>query len=132
MIYRAIAGAVKNAADAHPHWPMHDRMRTSIAKRATGTLLAQMREHVGEAQVSSEKMRALPGSGPRIEARKTRVLRAKGEASGNLGRFPVRFLQTRLGFMVWQAKLNGDSARMQTLIEVLRLIAKLRKGETDL
>ena len=40
-IMRAVSGAVKNVADAHPDWNLDPRAAESIAKRAAGTLVSQ-------------------------------------------------------------------------------------------
>jgi hypothetical protein len=39
-IWRAEEGACRDASDSHPKWPMDPRLERSIAKRATGTILA--------------------------------------------------------------------------------------------
>lgn len=41
-IFRAVAGAVRNTANAHPDWNIKPEYAPSIAKRATGTLMAQL------------------------------------------------------------------------------------------
>lgn len=66
-IFRAVAGAVRNAADGHPKWRISRVMAHSIAKRATGTLTAQMREVLaaGPSESRADGASGLPGPSTR-------------------------------------------------------------------
>lgn len=126
-IYRAVAGAVKNTTDAHPKWAFNKNMRDSIAKRATGTLLALLRQSVGGV-MPSETVALI--TSPLSERSLARGPRPGSRKGGNAWRrFPrfrhVKALQNTLGIWVGRAKRSGDVARAETLIDVLRLIAKL-------
>lgn len=46
--YRIVYGAVKNVIDAHPEWNIDIKIAASIAKRAAGTLAAEMPRALAE------------------------------------------------------------------------------------
>jgi hypothetical protein len=132
LIFRAVAGAVKNAADAHPKWSITLIMARSIAKRATGTLTAQLPE------VLAARARALSSDGAASWLTGSGATPVHSHLSGRGGastprrtwRSPpnvLRKLHKRLGHATGQAKYAGDMARAATMIEVLRVISEMEK-----
>lgn len=125
-ILRAVEGAVRNAAHAHPDRPLDKHMARSIAKRAAGTLSAQW-AGVLAAKPSDSAGGHSPGPGPR-PPRPLRIVSGlgKGERRTLLRRSPLSFLQHRIGFLAGQARRSGLPDREAALVEVLRLIASMK------
>lgn len=137
LIFRAVFGAVKNAADGHPDWPLDATIARSIAKRATGTLTTLCGSDVLAARAPSER------AGRVHTPRPARVFgaarhggacpaRAKGasrrEAVKAVGRrSQLRLLHNAVGFLAGEAKRAGKVDRAEAMIDVLRLIAKARE-----
>lgn len=124
-IFRAVAGAARNAAHGHPKWKISSAMVNSIAKRATGTLTAQWREVL--AAGPSESCTA-PGAVSAHVDPTTLRRRARGSSGGctqeiGLRRSPLSFLHGKIGSMAGAARKAGLVDREQALTEVLRLIA---------
>ena len=136
-IFRAVAGAVRNAADGHPNWPITDTMAHSIAKRATGTITSQWRD-VLAANGPSEKAPVASGYGARelLGAARPRRVRRGAVQTGLSGpkrpspAFPrtakqtAKLIRNRLGAMAGDARRAGNTAREAGLVEALRFIAK--------
>lgn len=124
-IYRAVFGAVMNAAHAHQGEPV-EHLAASIAKRATGTLLAQWAGVL--AATRSKPVQ------PSISLHQ-RVVRSDGGASGEgvdrksqrppdwQGRPLASVLKRRIGDMAGQARKDGNSEREKAFVEVLRMIS---------
>jgi hypothetical protein len=115
LIYRAVAGAVRNVSHAHPRWPMHPSMAGSIAKRATGTLLALMPSVLAAGPVTQPSNHAgvwgqalAPAARRRLASRRRLVL-------------------TQLGRMAGEARHAGQTERLAVLVEVLRILAPRRR-----
>lgn len=134
QIFRAVAGAVKNAADGHKDWNLTQTMAHSIAKRATGTLTAQMRlvlaagpsenaRGVLPTQSSGAASLASPLSGGMEAQRGTSLLSAVRAAKR---RSPLRTLQSAAGALAGQAYKAGNFERHRALVECLRLIDEQR------
>ena len=127
-ILRAVAGAVRNVAHAHPDWNIHPLAAKSIAKRATGTLTAQWPDVLAAHSVPSEWVRnnvtaILP----------TFALVSKRRKGGDLGyprSLPLSRLWKTLASKVRAAKIAGQTERVETLIEVLKLIASMQTPKT--
>ena len=135
-IFRAVAGAVKNAADGHPDWKLSRRftktLALSVAKRATGTLTALAGPDVLAARLRSDKAEGVldtPSADalcPSLTRRKARGAsqRAKAGAGQSARRSPLKFLHNRIGAMAGAARHAGETEREEAFKEVLRLIAK--------
>lgn len=127
MIYRAVAGAVRNARHGHRDWPLNDTHARSIAKRATGTLLAQFREHVG-GDLPSEAAESLDIKSRRAARSLASSCRRGGGVAPVIRRLPyshrLKVLRNTLGAMVKEAKLAEQPIRVEALIDALRLVAK--------
>lgn len=136
LIYRAVFGAVKNAADGHPKWPLDETIARSIAKRATGTLTSLYGSDVLAARASSDMPNGVATSRAACvwvsrskSGKRTRMgspVRTAVKAAGR--RSQLRLLHNAVGFMAGEAKRASQPDRAAALIDVLRLIAKMQKG----
>lgn len=131
QIFRAVSGAVKNAVDGHKDWQITKTMAHSIAKRATGTLVAQMRPVLAakpsEAALDSpvttaSRPASLTDPWDRGKARRGPPLPKAVKAVR--WRSPLRTLHTSIGFLAGDARRAGNIERHQALVECLRLIAE--------
>ncbi len=123
-ILRVIEGVCKNVADAHPDYQISPRAAQSIAKRAAGTLTAQWPDVLAlrsAMSVSGERARFEPAVAPVSDFRKGPVRGSRQVSS----RAPLRALRKELQILVKPAKLSGQMERAETLIDVLKMIAKL-------
>lgn len=121
-ILRAVEGAVKNAADAHPEMLLTPRFARSVAKRAAGTLTAQWPDVLAAQSERSVSAAETPaGSGG---ARTSQVLRGSKRGSQKLYslRSPLRGLWKQFSIEVGEAKKAGQTERAETLIHVLKSI----------
>lgn len=115
-IYRAVHGAACNVAHAHPDWKVTQQIARSIAKRATGTLTAGWPEVLAARSMPSDRRRVTLSSPP-----------SRGPSLRLLGRrSPLPALWKQLSRMVWQAKRDGKTERVETLIEILKIIAAMQ------
>lgn len=126
-ILRIVEGAVKNACDAHPHLAISPQHRRSIAKRAAGTLSAQWPEVLAAGNQSSGSDVGSLSSSP-VTGRQTARRRPGGERSSTK-RFPLRRLIAELARPIRDLKLTGQTERVEAMIEVLRIIHRLRMDE---
>lgn len=117
LIYRAVRGAVRNAASAHPHWDIRPSMAGSIAKRATGTILALYRRPEGlAAPAPSERVAHL-----RLGRRERVASVAPGRRHSLLNEIHRTF-----GAMAGEARRAGNFERERAFVEVLRWAAEKR------
>lgn len=125
-IFRAVAGAVRNAADGHPKWKLSRVMATSIAKRATGTLVSQWPElAVRPSESCGKGPIACHGAHAELGGRRhARGASQLAPVKAGSRRSPLRFLHDRVGFMIGEAKRAGQKERAEALVEVIRLIAE--------
>lgn len=126
-IWRAIDGAVRNAAHGHPGWNLTRTMARSIAKRATGTLTAQWQEVLAaKPSERSGRLRGDHGNHAVLATgqRGRGASPVKGVATAPPRRSPLRLLHNRLGAMAGEARRAGQTDRHQALVEALRLIAE--------
>lgn len=132
-ILRAVAGAVKNVGDAHPEYGFNEYMARSIAKRACGTLTAQWPDVLAATTVKgfspSEKSGLLTYARGRSSSAQVCKPKPRGP-SHVLRRSPLRLLLRDLGIMASNARRAGDSARLEALADVLRLIDRLTRPNT--
>lgn len=134
QIYRAIAGAVRNAAHGHPNWPLRHEMARSIAKRATGTLTSQWREALAakpseSADFSLVRRKEGQICGSRPTERKSKGSVAETSRVGAKRRSPLRLLHNHLGALVKEAKHEGRTERVEALQDALRLLDRISRGE---
>lgn len=126
-VLRIVAGAVKNAADAHPNVRLTPTFASSVAKRAAGTLTAQWPDVLAAAAPSERPTSppcdgvgplALTDQGPR--RRPSKLVR----------RSPLSILWKRLSLLIGEAKRAGEHERAAALIEAIRLVDQLRREPT--
>lgn len=123
-ILRAVEGAVKNAADAHPEYRIDRRFCKSVAKRAAGTLTAQWPDVLAAGMPSEKAAGLLVGTGSRNLATQS----PKGERRGvfqHNKRPPLVLLRAQIVKIMHTEKQAGDVGRVSALIDVLRMIAEL-------
>lgn len=133
QILRIVEGSVINAMHAHPDYPYSERMARSIAKRAAGTLSAQL-----AGMLAAESLNGSPSERPvatlvhRRGQRGAKVVKRNAQGRGclSLRRHPrsSKFLVSSLGAMAKVARMMGQKEREETCIEILRLIAELKRG----
>ena len=126
---RAVAGAVKNALDAHPGWRAPKWLANSVAKRAAGTLTAGWPDVLAAQITPSENGRVggfLPTRPSQLRGPATKT--RGGGVSSCKGHLPRALLVTALARPLRQMK-KTDPVRAEVYVEVLKLIDKLAKGE---
>lgn len=127
-IFRAVAGAVKNAMHGHPAWQLDKTMARSIAKRATGTLSAEWRRALAVQSPSEQVVNPVrfsqptPSSTMRTGRMARGASRPLGVAKAPRRRSPLKLLHNKIGAMAGTAMHEGKPERAEALIEVLRLI----------
>jgi hypothetical protein len=124
-ILRAVEGAVKNTADAHPNWHFHPNIARAIAKRATGTLTAQWPD-VLAAQMSSLSAESHPSKAR--PARSHLFMGAQRGGSHGLRLSPLRKLHKEIGLLAGWARKAGHLQRSAAFVDVLRLIARMERA----
>lgn len=135
LVLRMIAGAVKNTADAHPEYQIDARFCRSVAKRAAGTLTGQwpavlaaraMPSNQGVSQVTTGHR----ASEPCMEHITGASQATKGHRRGAIsnGRSPLRSLWKTLSWKIGEAKRAGETQRAEALIEIIKVVAELRKA----
>lgn len=117
-IMRAVSGAVKNVADVHPDWKVHPRLAGSVAKRAAGTLTAEWPDVLAARLARRQERKFGHLLLPTPRRRPTHI--------GPV-RPPLKSLWARLTREVGPAKHAGQTERAETLIYVLRMIAKMQE-----
>lgn len=133
MVLRIVEGAVKNATDAHPELKISPRHRRSIAKRAAGTLTAQWPDVLAASRALSDSRAS--GHGTTGRGRVAHHAKPLGRGGTHflkaspLGRFPVREFIREISRPIRGLKEAGQTERAEALIDVLRLIHRLRSGE---
>lgn len=116
---RIIAGAVKNTADAH-NCPVPENFARSVAKRATGTLMAQWPDVLAAKSRQKADGREFPNSCRRgsepVEDR------AKGGRPRIIRRPPIRALWGKFASRMREIKINGTQEELEAHVKVLRLL----------
>jgi hypothetical protein len=124
-ILRAVEGAIKNAADAHPDIQLSPQHRRSIAKRAAGTLSSQWPEVLAASRGSSESGVALTRA--RVRCQTSHLAEAPGRERPQRRRpFPLRRLIAEVSRPIRDLKVAGQIERAEALVDVLRIIHRLR------
>lgn len=122
-ILRIVAGAVKNAGDAHPELKITPRFARSVAKRAAGTLSAQWPEVLAAKALpvgaDAENCRTARPSGSKC------MKAAKRGPTQRPSRSPLRLAHNRLGAMAAFARKAGHSARAAAFADALRVLANI-------
>lgn len=121
-VFNIVEGAVYNARDSHPNWPLDHRFVKSIAKRAAGTLTATWPEVLAAPTKPSDQPGAgygirVPGGG--ISDATTRSRR--GRVTPVLAR-SLKRLHVKVGVLAAQARYAGQSERYNALVDALRLV----------
>ena len=138
MVMRMIEGAVRNAAHAHPDYRLDDRIARGIAKRATGTITSQWRDVLAaplawsdgeDGETRNHHANGGSADGDRIARRPVIAgpSRVRG-ASHVLWRAPLHALHRALAHETGRATRSGQHERAAALIDVLRLIARMREA----
>lgn len=132
---RIVEGAVKNVADKDGATfdPYHAR---SIAKRAVGTLTAQMPEVLAATKIPSGWEAVSPGERPSHSAdiaqvamrlqRAHALKHARRVRSHSDRPDPLLRLERELRRQMWGIKAREETEKAAAFIEVLRMIAKLK------
>jgi hypothetical protein len=148
-LLRAVEGAVHNTAHAHPEFLITDKFARSIAKRAAGTISAQMpgslaRPHQRVSQDQAVSLRTARSAASHLllapiasshcsEAKQGsshRSRRSQEKAVSPLERRLLLFpLQVHLGKLARYARKAGDKSRLDTLVEIMKLLDRLAKDE---
>lgn len=130
-MFRAVAGAVMNAAHGHPDWGLDRIKARSIAKRAAGTLTSQWGS-VLAAPSPSEKATALlqdpsrPASdGTTSGTRGASV--GRGDTKPLKRRSPFKLAHGAIGRLAGEAKRAGQVERHAALADALRVLAAVRR-----
>lgn len=118
---KAVRGAVKNTADAHPEWRIDRRFAGSVAKRAAGTLTAEWPE-VLAARLARRQERVAAGA---VRRRPRRVGVLPRPSS-----HPLKSLWRELSRKAGAAKRAGRAEVAAGLVEALRLVARAQQMET--
>lgn len=124
---RIIAGAVMNAAHAHPGSVVDEKFARGVAKRAVGTLSAQFADVLAVVAEPSGRASAEPRK-PRPGAKHAGDLRQRGR-SQLAGPSPLRPVIKQVAKLIRPAKMAGDAARVEALIEVMRIIDGVAKRQ---
>ncbi len=142
-ILRIVEGAVLNEADAHGRQRDEVQAR-SIAKRATGTLTAQMRSVLAVALAPS-KSNVVPASpnnvatadliskdqpvGAQVMKHPTTPQHHRGSRGPSQlsRRSPLMKLWKQISVQVRDLKRSGQTERAEAYIDVLKMIAKMQK-----
>lgn len=137
-ILRAVAGAVKNAADAHPEYQLDEYMARSIAKRACGTITSQWGDLLAATHANgfrpSERAvltctRPAQGSAQVCKPNHARAQLDQSESRGpshSKRRSPLHMLIRDLGMMAGDARRAGQTERLAAIADMLRLIDRLK------
>lgn len=131
-ILRAVEGAVHNACHAHPGIVVSARFARSVAKRAAGTISAQMPGLLAPLTSASEQGRgdtfhrqgstaSHPSKVPDAPSQLGRA-EPREAVTGVYRRLLFFSMQIAIGKLARQARKAGQQERLDTLIEVLRLI----------
>ena len=118
-ILRAVEGAVKNTADAHPEYNLTPYVARSIAKRAAGTLTAGWPDTLAASSVPSDRAgdETAPSRQPQPRLVRKRAERGPPKSLGR--RSPLRLLWKELSIKVDEAKRTGRLERADAFIEIL-------------
>ena len=124
VVMRIVAGAVRNAAHAHPKWNIPPKAANSIAKRAAGTLTAGWPDVLAAPRASSEQ--GSPHSWGAGSASCGHVATAGDRERGIAEpRSPLVHLHNAVGSMAAEAKRTMQFDRHAALVDVLRLIVRI-------
>lgn len=123
VLLRAIAGAVRNAHHAHPHWQLDRSAPRSIAKRAVGTLSAMMPSVL--APFGSSCCSDHVGHYGRGKSAVTLQTADRGRSQLR-GPSPLSTLHRDVGKLISAARKDGRNEAMESLVIVARLIGKMR------
>jgi len=121
-VLRIIAGAVKNAADAH-NVQVPKNFARSVAKRATGTLTAQWPD-----VLAAKTIRRQEASGSHfLDSHRRRSEPVEDHAKGDRLRIirrspPIRKLWLKYASKMREIKNNGTREELEANVKVLRLL----------
>lgn len=125
---RAIAGAVKNASDAHD-MGLAKSFARSVAKRAVGTLTSQWEEVL--AAKSQRRQDGLRETRTPRRPRGSEISKehSKGDRLISLRRSPIRVAWRHVKSTMWKHK--NDPAEREMRIRVLKLLHAAQKEVDD-
>lgn len=143
-LLRIIEGAVMNAAHVHQGHGVTRTFARSVAKRAVGTLSAQFAEVLATDAARAHRLksrqvrarRASNKTGRKTTGRSDRhqnadlVMRAgRVSRTGSFNpRHPCRRIFNEIARRIGPAKREGKTERVETLIEIARIVDQMRKA----
>ena len=136
---RIIAGAVLNTNDAHPgkYQGIDARFARSVAKRATGTLFAQMADVLA---VGISRPSEADSGHVKVPSRTGDIASISGNGSAQIGIRSKRASESShslaltkraekaLQRLIEPARANGQQERAEAFIEALTVLGRLRKA----
>jgi len=136
---RIIAGSVLNANDAHPgkYQGVDTRFARSVAKRATGTLFAQMADVLAvgisrpsEADSGHVKVPSRAGDIARISGNRPAQIGSRSEraSESESSLALITRAEKALRRLVNYARANGQQERAEVFIEAMTVLGGLRKA----
>lgn len=130
-VLRIIEGAVRNAAHAHPECNLLPTFARSVAKRATGTLTAQWPDVLALPREASDSANAKLHGGARAPDGDIGFHRLSGRGGSHRisGRPSFRRLHLALGRLAGDARRAGNMDRYAGLVDALRMVGAVLKGE---
>lgn len=128
VIYRAVEGAVRNVAHAHPAWPINRPLARSIAKRAAGTLASSWAPALAAWRSDRASLSDTLGARPAPDlSGEGRLPTGRGRASLLWVAPASKALIRRLGMMAGEARKAGRDERAAAIADVLRVIDEMQK-----
>jgi hypothetical protein len=126
-VLRAVEGAVRNAAHAHHRTDISTSFARSIAKRAAGTISAQMPELLAGALRSSDKAELAIVTDLGRGALSSSKCVERGSAQVRLSRPPLRKFWEALQKQIKPLRLAGNDALADAYIEIMKAIAAAQR-----
>lgn len=127
-IYRAVHGAVRNAAASHKEIQIPPTFAASVAKRAAGTISSQWRDVLAAGTPSDSGGDVVRlSSSQRVWLLDARAgdrsgISGNGGAHTHSGHPTLRTLRHDLGIMAREARIAGQTERLAVLVDVLRMM----------
>lgn len=121
---KIVAGAVMNAAHAHPGRQIDERFARSVSKRAVGTISAQWVELLAAPSAApSGAGRDKLKNALRRKAQLRRLCK-RGPAKGYNSWPPLAFAVKRIAGEAGRARRDGNLERERAMVEMLRIIKR--------
>jgi len=114
VVFRAVAGAVRNALDGHPQWVVPRNFARSVAKRAAGTLAGM---NPGTALAAARQPGQRQNWGLTTGSERVRATLAVGSRA-------LSRLRAAIQPLILDAYKSGDQARFLDLCTVARILKR--------